>query len=188
MDRERIGRAALCGLSLGGMTAMRVALVAPAKVSALALLDTSADAEGLRGRAQTSLMAVAVRVFGHRGPVYRVIAQLMFSPTAAREQPELVARELARMREKDRRGIFYTTLAAAGRDSVLAELAGVRCPTLVLVGEEDVATPPRVAERIAQAVEGARLVCLPKIGHLSALEAPDAVADHLLGWLAAAEP
>ncbi|HET7530050.1 MAG TPA: alpha/beta fold hydrolase, partial [Mycobacteriales bacterium] len=53
-------------------------------------------------------------------------------------------------------------------------LRAVAVPTLVLVGEEDGLTPPAESEAIAEAVPGARLVVLPRAGHLSALEDPDA--------------
>src|SRR5262245_8096981 len=50
LDQERIERAVLCGLSMGGMTAMRLALAAPERVRALILLDTSADPELVQKR------------------------------------------------------------------------------------------------------------------------------------------
>jgi len=61
------------------------------------------------------------------------------------------------------------------REAVAHELANVRCPTLVLVGEEDVATVPAKAERIRDLIPGAELVRIPGAGHSSTVEQPEAV-------------
>jgi pimeloyl-ACP methyl ester carboxylesterase len=66
---------------------------------------------------------------------------------------------------------------------LLERLRRITCPTLVLVGDDDKPTPPFRSERIARVVPGARLERVPASGHLSALEAPDVVADHLLAFL-----
>jgi len=75
-------------------------------------------------------------------------------------------------------------LGVIRRRDVTAELAAIRCPALVVVGEEDKTTPPHRAERIAAGIAGSRLVRLPRCGHSSALEAPAAVNRLLLEFLA----
>jgi pimeloyl-ACP methyl ester carboxylesterase len=62
-------------------------------------------------------------------------------------------------------------------------LGTIRCPTLVLVGDADVATPPYLSEEMAAAIPGARLVVVPDCAHLSTLEQPDAVNAALIDWL-----
>ena len=54
-------------------------------------------------------------------------------------------------------------------------LPSIRCPTLVLVGEQDEPTPPVLSEEMAAGIPGARLVKIPDCGHLSTMERPDAV-------------
>ena len=58
------------------------------------------------------------------------------------------------------------------------------CPTLVLVGDNDVLTPPKLAEEIAAGIRGSRLVVIPDCGHLSTLERPEAVNRALAAWMA----
>jgi pimeloyl-ACP methyl ester carboxylesterase len=72
---------------------------------------------------------------------------------------------------------------------MMGELASarVRLPTLVVVGEEDVATTPAKAERVAAAIPGARLVRIPRAGHSSPGEAPAAVSAMLGEFLASVE-
>ena len=63
------------------------------------------------------------------------------------------------------------------------QLASIRCPTLVLVGDGDELTPPMLSEEIAAGIAGARLVRVPDCGHLSTLERPQAVNEALVEWL-----
>jgi pimeloyl-ACP methyl ester carboxylesterase len=65
------------------------------------------------------------------------------------------------------------------------DLAAIRCPTVVLVGDGDEATPPDRAAEIANGIAGARLVIVPECGHLSTLERPQAVTQALIQWLEA---
>jgi pimeloyl-ACP methyl ester carboxylesterase len=64
-----------------------------------------------------------------------------------------------------------------------ALLPSIRCPTLVLVGAQDTLTPPHLAEEMAAAIPGARLVQVPDCGHLSTMERPEAVTAELIAWM-----
>jgi len=63
-------------------------------------------------------------------------------------------------------------------------LAGIRCPTLVLVGDGDELTPPNLSEEIVAGIPGARLTVVADCGHLSTIERPEAVNAALAEWLA----
>ncbi|MCK7492374.1 MAG: alpha/beta hydrolase [Comamonadaceae bacterium] len=67
-----------------------------------------------------------------------------------------------------------------------AQLPRIGCPTLVIVGREDVATPPAMAQVIAQAIPGARLVELDAAAHLSNIEQAEAFIAALRAFLAQA--
>ncbi len=69
------------------------------------------------------------------------------------------------------------------RESVIPLLPRIHCPTLVLVGEEDTATVPARAEEIAAGIPGARLVRIPRAGHMSPIDAPGAVTAELRAFL-----
>jgi pimeloyl-ACP methyl ester carboxylesterase len=62
-------------------------------------------------------------------------------------------------------------------------LASIRCPTLVLVGDEDISTPPELNKEIAAGIRGAKLTIIPDSGHLTTLEQPEAVNAALAEWL-----
>ena len=75
--------------------------------------------------------------------------------------------------------------AIMGRPDSRPGLAAIRCPTLMLVGEQDEGTPPELAREIAAAIPGARLVIVPDSGHLSTIEQPQAVTKALVEWMQA---
>jgi pimeloyl-ACP methyl ester carboxylesterase len=81
----------------------------------------------------------------------------------------------ARLRSRPR-NIAPSLLAVMNRrEFTVEELALVRCPTLIIVGEEDVAQPPRNSESMVAGIRGARMVRIPGAGHSSSIEEPDAV-------------
>jgi pimeloyl-ACP methyl ester carboxylesterase len=180
LDQESVDRAILCGLSAGGMTAMRLALRAPERVYGMALLDTSADREPLVNRVKNGALAWG---YGHFGllPSGALLAA-MFAPQTVRNRNDLTSSLLDEVHSFDRSQISHAIRAAFGRDAV--DLSGVTVPTLVMVGEHDAATPPSRARRIAATVKGAVLAVIPGAGHLTTLEQPAAVVEHLRPFFA----
>jgi pimeloyl-ACP methyl ester carboxylesterase len=80
---------------------------------------------------------------------------------------------------------LHTDLAACNAyEGGLQAAATVRCPTLVLAGAADRMTPARHGAKLAEAIEGARLVILPACGHMLMVERPDATLDALIAFLA----
>jgi pimeloyl-ACP methyl ester carboxylesterase len=63
-------------------------------------------------------------------------------------------------------------------------LPRITCPTLVVVGQSDLLTPPEHAQEMAALIPGARLETLPKCGHLLTWEQPQCVNQLLIDWLA----
>jgi pimeloyl-ACP methyl ester carboxylesterase len=71
-----------------------------------------------------------------------------------------------------------------GRVDSGPDLPAIRAKTLVAVGEDDLLTPPHLAEEMAAAIPGAHLVRFPGSGHLPSMEVPDAVIAAMRDWLA----
>jgi pimeloyl-ACP methyl ester carboxylesterase len=82
-------------------------------------------------------------------------------------------------------GVVGALRALAERPSSVQDLTRIAVPTLIIVGKEDVITPPKDAESMAEAIPGAKLVVIPDAGHTTPLEQPDAVAKAMRDWLAA---
>jgi 3-oxoadipate enol-lactonase len=184
LDREQLDRACLAGLSLGGMTAMRLALKAPERVTAMALLDTSADEEPLPGRPVYLALGEIERRISIAFVTRPIIEKKMFGKTTRRERKDIVARGMAIINEKQPRDLYHATRAVFTRSSIAEPIRAIRTPTLVLCGEEDTATLPKRARRIAERIPGAVLKMIPAAGHVSALEQPRLVERHLLDFFA----
>jgi 3-oxoadipate enol-lactonase len=171
-----VRRAILVGLSWGAMISLRVALRRPALVSALALLDTSAEAETAYRRAEYAVLAALARHVGRTDWLVRSrIAPRMFAPETLRHREDLVDWLAATVRAAPMLGLDRALVAVASRTSVLERLPEITAPALVLCGREDQGTPPVHSQRLAAALAEARLEWIPRAGHLSCLEAPDAV-------------
>ncbi len=175
-DALGVDKLVLVGLSWGGMVGMRLALLAPDRVKGLVLLDTSAQAERKRDRVKYRALASLFRRAG-MPPwlVERQVAPKMFGRTTLATHPEMSARLSRDVNGFSREGVYRASKAIFRRPDVTAEIAAIRAPTLVLCGEEDVATPPARSRLIADRIPGARLEMVPGAGHLSALEQPDRV-------------
>ncbi len=183
MDAEKIDRAALVGLSMGGMVSMRLALRAPDRVAAMVILDSAAAPESLRKKIEYGVMAETFRRIGPLDPLIARALKILFGKTAQRARPELLEREAARTKEQDPLGIYHATHAVVRRRSIEKELAAIKAPTLVIAGTEDTATTPERNEQIAAGIPGTALILLPHVGHLSAVEAPEQVAREIEGHL-----
>ncbi|UGQ11869.1 alpha/beta hydrolase [Yinghuangia sp. ASG 101] len=176
------------GLSMGGFVGQRIAARQGKLLHSLTLLDTSADAEDPAKVREYRLLANIYRFTGLR-PVRRKAMASMFGPAflASPAAGPLIDAWIHRLRRCDRAGIRKAVLGVADRAAVRDELAGVTVPTLVAVGADDAATPPAHAERIAAAIEGARLTVLPDSGHSSTLEQPAVVSALIRDFLVAVD-
>lgn len=182
LDRLGVERAHVAGLSLGGMTAMRLAAREPDRVDRVALLCTSAHL-GPRSMWEERARIALDQGTGALAPT--VVARWT-TPGFAAEHPEVVA-ELEEM-VAGIPGEGYAACCAAIADMDLrADLPRIAAPTVVLSGAEDPATPPEHQRAIAGAIPGARLVSLTPAAHVPTAEQPDRVAAVLVEHFSAGD-
>ncbi len=180
-----IDRAVMVGLSWGGMVGMRLSLQHPQRVQALALLDTSAEAEERARLIKYRLLVSFTRRFGFpKGLADQQILPLYFTENTYATQPELVERFVRTVNGFPRDGVARAALAVIKRKNILPRLGSIRAPTLVLCGREDRTTEPVHSEHIARSIAGAKLVMIEGAGHISALEQPKAVNEALVPFVA----
>jgi 3-oxoadipate enol-lactonase len=182
LDEVGAERAHVAGLSLGGMTAMRLAVREPGRVDRLALLCTSArpDPQGFLDR------AVAARSAGTASFAPTVVGRWL-TPACAAEHPDLVARLEAMVAGSDDEGYAACCEVVAGLD-LRADLGRIAAPTLVVSGWEDPALPPEHQQLIADSIPGAELLTVSPGAHLANLEQPLRVTGALLGHFDPAGP
>ena len=179
MDASGVARAHLCGISMGGMTAMYLAKHWPDRVLKLVLCNTSAHMppkENWNARIET------VRTQGMAATTEGTLER-WFTPEFRQAQPGKVERVRQMLLSADPRG--YAACAAAIRDMDLREAIGaITARTLIIAGAKDPATPPAHAEFIASRIAGAKLVTLD-CAHLSNIERAAEFNATLLEFLAA---
>lgn len=177
MAAAGIDRAPVAGVSLGGMVAMELALTHPERVSALALICTSATMD----KSAWQDRATKVRA-GGTAAIADLALQRFFSPAFARSQPGVV--ESVRRTLTGMSAAGYAGAAAAIRDMTIHERLGdLACPTMVVVGECDSSTPfTGHGEHLLAGIANAELRRLD-CGHLAPLEAPAALVANLRGFL-----
>jgi pimeloyl-ACP methyl ester carboxylesterase len=176
-------RFALAGLSMGGYVALEIVRQAPDRVTRLALLDTGARAdtpEATAKRHANIALAEAGRFIDVIDPQF----PLYVHPSRANDHA-LKADYLAMCHDVGPKAYVRQQKAIMARVDSRPLLSTIRCPTLVLVGAEDAATPLILSEEMAAGISGAQLVTVADCGHLSTIERPEAVTDALIAWMRA---
>ncbi|MDP9398200.1 MAG: 3-oxoadipate enol-lactonase [Actinomycetota bacterium] len=177
LDRLGVPAVDFCGLSLGGMTGMQLAVHHPERIRRLVLCCTAAKLppEPWADR------AAAVRAAG-TASIAGTVVQRWLTPRYAAAHPALV-RHLEAMVESASDEGYAECCDAIRRMDLLDSLERVSAPTLVVAGRDDPATPPEHAERIAARIPGARLEVLAPAAHLANLEQAEALTALLLDHL-----
>ncbi|HET6166857.1 MAG TPA: alpha/beta fold hydrolase [Marmoricola sp.] len=181
-----VGPVHYAGLSMGGFVGQRLAARRPDLVRSLTLIDTSAEAEDPAQLGQYRLLARLWTLVGWR-PLRSRVAPIMFTPAflATPDGKAVLRQWTAELDSQTRRGITGAVRGVLDRRPIAGEIGRIAAPTLVIVGAADPTTPPARAEAIAAAIPGARLEVLPDVGHVSTLQAPDAINAMVVPFLAA---
>lgn len=182
-----ISKAVVCGLSMGGYVAMAMWRRHPDLVNALVLCDTKGGADTEEGRKKRNeLIALAEK----EGSLAVAATQLpgMVGKTTREKRPDIVQRAEVMMQRAPVAGIVGALTAMRDRPDSKPTLTTVTVRTLVIVGDEDVLTPPAEAEAIVAALPAsakAKLEVVEGSGHASCMERPAAVTHMLADFLAA---
>jgi pimeloyl-ACP methyl ester carboxylesterase len=181
---EHSGPLVLCGASMGGMIAMEAARQAPERVAGLALLGTNASPETDEMR---ELRENAIASFA-QGRVREIIepnVALAFHPDHA---AKLAGAYLDFVLEAGAEQLIGQNRAVIDRPDARMHLARIACPVLVMCGEDDQLAPPGQSRQIAALCGRAKLVMVPRCGHMLTMEQPDFVNATLRGWLDSIAP
>jgi 3-oxoadipate enol-lactonase len=177
LDEVGVRRAHVVGLSLGGMTAMRLAAREPDRVHRLALLCTSAkvDPQPYLDRAR------AVRETG-TAPIAPDVVSRWLTPPYAAEHPDLVTRLEAMIAGADDEGYAACCEVVAHLD-LREDLGRITAPTLVVSAADDPSLPPVHQEAIVEGIAGAELISVSPGAHLANLEQPLQITSALLAHI-----
>jgi pimeloyl-ACP methyl ester carboxylesterase len=161
---------------MGGFVGMRMGIRYSALIRSLILMETSAEPEPPENIPSYKLLGFISRWISVRLIASRVM-QIMFGQTFLNDPARHEQRERWKgyLLANNQTGISRALRGVIERQGVVDRLSEIMVPTLVIVGDQDVATVPAKAERIAAGIPGAKLVGIPNAGHTSAVEEPEAV-------------
>ena len=183
LDHLGIDAAVVGGVSMGGYASLALLRNDPSRVRALVLADTQTDADDAPARERRETTALDLL---SKGPAALLpFVEKLLGPSAS---PELRAQVSAWIGAGSPGGQAAAQRGMALRPDARDILARFGGPVLVLVGSDDVLTPPAKARAMAELVPGAELVELPRAGHLANLEAPEAFNAALGRFLARVSP
>jgi 3-oxoadipate enol-lactonase len=183
MDRERVSRAVVVGLSLGATVALELALAHPGRIERLVLMGADADPDGGVASMRNGLFCRLVMLLGMRWFILSTVTQTLFGRWFR-------TRAVADFRVYRDRIAALPRLAASramrawtGRRPLREAAASLRLPTRVVVGDQDVSCPLPCGQRLQQAVPGADLVRIPDAGHTMTAERPAESAAAIASFL-----
>lgn len=166
LDAEGIERTVVAGISMGGMIAQHVALRHAARVEGLVLMATTCGLPHGKLPSARALQMLLSLPFSRGREASRRMAELLLPQCELDRAKEHLADWPAALREEPPvPRAFFMQLAAVLTHSTGARLRDIRCPTVVVTGEEDMLIPPHNSRIIADRIPGAMLEVLPRVAH-----------------------
>jgi pimeloyl-ACP methyl ester carboxylesterase len=174
-------RFALAGHSMGGYIAFEIMRQAPERVARLALINTQARPDTPEATERRRGMMARAKSGDYRD----VLDELFPGFVHPSRREDALLRQLVYDMGDDvgPEGFVRQQTAIISRPDSRPALAWIKCPTLVLSGDEDNTIPNALSVEMANGIPGAKLVILPQCGHLPQPEQPKATADALAEWL-----
>jgi len=182
MDHLEIERAIVGGMSQGGFLSLRAALLAPERVRALILLDTSATTEEPEKLEQYRQMADMWINVGPVDELANAVAEIIIA------HPEENQRWIAKWQARPKELLREPTACLFERDDLTDRLAEITCPAIVVHGTDDTSISMADAELLADGLPGAGPVVKVPGAHAANLTHPEAVNEALRSFLVSLPP
>jgi 3-oxoadipate enol-lactonase len=181
LDALKLDKVSFVGISLGGMIGQALALKAPERFERLVLADTTSayppEAQALWPERIRGIEANGLE------PLVAPTLERWFTAPYRSAHPEVIARIGDLIRNTPPTGYIGCCHAIAGLN-FSDQLGRIKIPTLVLVGDQDIGTPPAMAEVIATGIPDARLEIIAGAAHLSCVEQAESFNALLVDFLA----
>jgi pimeloyl-ACP methyl ester carboxylesterase len=174
-------RFALAGHSMGGYIAFEIMRQAPDRVAKLALINTQARPDTSEATARRRSQIARAQA----GEFHALLDELFAGFVHPSRHGDGALRQLVHDMGDDigPDAFVRQQTAVMSRADSRPTLAWIKCPTLVLTGDEDNTIPNSLSAEMANGIPAAKLVILRACGHLPQVEQPQATADALVEWL-----
>jgi pimeloyl-ACP methyl ester carboxylesterase len=183
IESLQLGKVHFVGLSMGGFIGMRLAARKPHLLKSVTLMDTSADAEP--NKFKYKILNVIFKLAGSK-PIINNIMNILFGQTFLHDDSRKEIRDhWFRHILQLNKSITRSVEGVINRNSVYDEIRNISLPTLVLVGDEDVATVPDKARRIHKKINGSVFEIIKGAGHSSSIEQPELVNHAIAAFIKA---
>jgi pimeloyl-ACP methyl ester carboxylesterase len=182
MDDADVGRAPLVGVSIGGYALFEFWRRHRGRAAALGLCNTKAPADSVEVRAGRLQAANDVLERGTE-PFFESMIPRVFARSTREMRPDLVQGALRMMRKMSPEDVAQVQRGMAERPDSMDTLKTINVPTLLITGDEDLATGVNEAELMRQRISGSELRVIAKAGHYSPWEQPEEVGKLLRQFL-----
>lgn len=187
LDHLKIAKIVIVGLSMGGYITLRALERSPERFSAAVLCDTRSEADSDEGKIKRAGGIKNVKKNGSESFANDFV-KAVFAKESLEKIPTVVESIRGIISHMPPLSIAGTLLALAARTDTTSSLASIVIPTLILVGEHDITTPPSASRAMHDNIRGSELHMVPGAAHMSNLENPAFFNQKLLGFLRRAVP
>ena len=177
---HELSRIHLAGFSLGGLIAQRFAIDHSDKVERLAIVSAVAGRTGEEKEKVTRRLENLWA--GDYDTNIEAALERWFSPGFRERHPDLVEERMALMRKVGSQRGYIQAYKVFSTSDLADELQLISAPTLIMTGEEDPGSNPRMAALMHSRISGSRMEILPGLRHSLLVEAPELVAEKLNGF------
>jgi 3-oxoadipate enol-lactonase len=171
MDALKINKTVLCGLSMGGYIALNAVENFPEHFDALILSDTHCSADTPEAKDKRLVAIASIKKKGVEEYAEASIKNL-FAPESLATKKAEIALVRAMIVETSKQTLYNSMHALAMRKETCSKLSEIKIPVLILVGNEDIITPPAAAKFMHENIRNSTLFILEHAGHLSNMENP----------------
>lgn len=178
LDALQIERAHICGLSLGGIVALWLAVMYPERVSRAVFANTAARI-GTEESWDTRINAVAA---GGMAAIRDAVVARFLSARFREHNPEMTQQISDMVEATNPMGYSGACAALRGAD-LRTQVSAIRVPSLIIAGALDESTPPSQARELHAGITGSQLIVFDEVAHLSNIERPKEFSEYVLNFL-----
>ena len=182
MEKLKIEKSILCGLSLGGYIALNAVLKHPDRFDGLILNDTQCIADTPEIKENRCNAIISIKEKGVQQYADEIIKNL-FAPESFTKKKNVIDAVKEMIISTPKQSLCNTLHALAERKETCTQLPEINIPVLIMVGKEDKITPIPAAQQMHEKILNSKLEIIQQAGHLSNLEDPTTFNTHLVKFL-----